>query len=1331
MKSIFASEVLMSRVLAVCIFSSHMSVFGQPMGAEQPSFVQIEQDDEFGLIEIHSTEDSNAIKYADFLRDHPYHPFTGECLYRSQPQSDGSYLETVGAGRIFGIFINTTLYWQVTDCIDTYIADLEASGWQVILYPVEGGTPRDLRELLQLEYLQGMVGCIFIGELPAAWFEDEVGLGEGEPIDLYFRDLNGNWIDSDENGLFDRHLPGTGDLGPEIWMSRLYSCTLDFCGAGANEVELIKNYFRKNHRYRMGLITLPKRALDYIDDDYAMCRAALEYAYNDVTVVNDNQMTTGDDYKHRLREGYELIRIWAHGGGGGHRFKDLPDHATAYAHCYVYSPVSQDVQLLLGSNDGIKVWLNGVSVHTYGYCRDHNFDQDAVGVSLNTGWNRLLVKVGDDYGQYKFSARFADANGQDGQGLSYRLNNPWIQGNESQFVRAWLINGFYHNPETDWRERLSIDYLGGEADANVVAGQTQGNYTWRKIESSTDYIDLNIAYPEYENPNFGVSYAFVKVFSPVTQDVELWLGGDDGIKVWLNGENLLTENRKFVSVFTADEYKLSVTLREGWNRLLIKLCEFKGWHGFSARFSRPDGMEVEGLQYEPASEPVRYIREWLCNGWYRNTTDQVCLSDEDYLGKEDSVMPSQGETDGGNVWKAYCSPENFIDLNHDVFPRPETYANIKKEVVDIDPCCFFYDIYTCGSQLWWLTDYVDGCYIFANTYGLASWGWNNPSRAFYTAIGEGRCLGEAQLAHLLQKIPYGYNAGRHFGMYGDPTLAPGRRNPSRVLYVDHDATGSNDGASWANALNYLQDALAVVTGGEEIRVAAGVYKPDEGAGIRLGDRTASFCIQRGAVLKGGYAGCGEPDPNSRDVARYLSILTGDIAVPDNNSDDTYHVVDAKMAVLDGFTITSGNADGNNPCNCGAGIYIRRHAPTIRNCFIIANKATQSGAAVYNIYGDAMLDHCTVAENAAGLGGGIHSLGELTLTNCVVNANTAEEGGGINSQRLLRVYGSTFSDNSAKLGGAIYGRDIDDLSVIGCTFSGNHASDAGGAFYSQLTNSAVLGGCIFYKNQSAGNGGAFHCGSSSPELIDCVFEENSASRNGGGIYNYRADPIVTNCTFTGNSATWGGGMYNNTDSKPILNNCSFTTNFARGTGGGIFSRANACPKLTNCILWADAPQEVYVSDGSAIIIYSDIQGGWPGLGNIDADPLFVDPDNGDYHLKSTAGRWDPISQTWALDDVNSPCIDAGNPGCPLGEEPNEPSNTRINMGAYGGTAEASKSPANWRSIADLTNDWLVDFKDLGVFANYWLDLGQCIPSDLNRDRSVDLADFAVFAENWLR
>ncbi len=90
------------------------------------------------------------------------------------------------------------------------------------------------------------------------------------------------------------------------------------------------------------------------------------------------------------------------------------------------------------------------------------------------------------------------------------------------------------------------------------------------------------------------------------------------------------------------------------------------------------------------------------------------------------------------------------------------------------------------------------------------------------------------------------------------------------------------------------------------------------------------------------------------------------------------------------------------------------------------------------------------------------------------------------------------------------------------------------------------------------------------------------------------------------------------------------------------------------------------------MYSDIKGSFTGVGNIAVDPLFADPVNGDYHLKSHGGRWNPVDKKWVIDGITSPCIDAGYPSIPVRDEP-QPNGGRINMGAYGGTPEASKSP----------------------------------------------------------
>ena len=372
---------------------------------------------------------------------------------------------------------------------------------------------------------------------------------------------------------------------------------------------------------------------------------------------------------------------------------------------------------------------------------------------------------------------------------------------------------------------------------------------------------------------------------------------------------------------------------------------------------------------------------------------------------------------------------------------------------------------------------------------------------------------------------------------------------ARVIYVDDIATGTFNGSSWANAYRYLQDALADVNAAErpvEVRVAQGIYRPDQGAGMTRGDRQATFHLINGVTLKGGYAGLVGPDPNARNVELHITILSGDLKSDDvevgdphdllvepTRAENAYHVVTGsgtnETAVLDGFTITSGNANGpTDPASDeglthGAGMTNDKGSPTVTHCTFTRNSASYTGGAMGNVQGsNPVIDHCT--------------------------------------------------------------------------FSRNWASDSGGAMVN---------------------------GASNPTLTNCTFSGNSARRDAGAIRSFAGNPI-----------------------------------------------------LTNCILWGDTPNELdplaSVSRWSVWPAYCNIRGGCPGEGNIDSDPRFADPSNGDYHLKSQTGRYDPAAQSWVQDDVTSPCIDAGDPNSPIGDEP-FPNGGRINMGAYGGAAEASRSP----------------------------------------------------------
>jgi hypothetical protein len=228
------------------------------------------------------------------------------------------------------------------------------------------------------------------------------------------------------------------------------------------------------------------------------------------------------------------------------------------------------------------------------------------------------------------------------------------------------------------------------------------------------------------------------------------------------------------------------------------------------------------------------------------------------------------------------------------------------------------------------------------------------------------------------------------------------------------------------------------------------------------------------------------------------------------------------AVLDGFTITGGNAnddDGWGNPN-GGGIYIYQSNPTLANLIVSGNRAERGGG-IY--YGDT---------DAARL--------SPVLSNVVFSDNYADLGGGMannnSSPRLLNV---TFNDNSAKYGGGMANYFGSDPKLINVTFTGNSAEDNGGGIY----------------NYEAGN----------PGMINVTFYGNSAAAYGGGIYNYLSNPSLTNVTFSGNSAFVGGGVYNTTASRPVIKDSVFW-----GDGAEFFIVDSSSAQINDSLIQGGCP-----------------------------------------------------------------------------------------------------------------------------------------------------------------
>ncbi len=529
-----------------------------------------------------------------------------------------------------------------------------------------------------------------------------------------------------------------------------------------------------------------------------------------------------------------------------------------------------------------------------------------------------------------------------------------------------------------------------------------------------------------------------------------------------------------------------------------------------------------------------------------------------------------------------------------------------------------------------------------------------------------------------------------------------------VYYVDNDAPLGGDGLAWETAFAFLQDALSASRYGDAIHVATGTYKPDqdEAGGVTPDDREATFQLISGVAVRGGYRGCDAGacvvDPDERDVMRFETILSGDldgddveVASPEllldepTRGENSFHVVTGTgtddTAVLDGFTISGGNAAGTsgNDDDSGAGLYNEGGNPTLSDCTFVSNSAYYDGGGMYSSrYSSPMLANCMFSGNSAEVGGGMGNswCSSPTLTDCRFSANWSHWfGGGMsNESSSPTLTNCTFSGNSANGGGGMSNWDESSPTLTDCEFSENSAVYNGGGVCALSYASPTLINCTFSRNSAGANGGgmstSWRC---NPTLKNCIFSANVAVVNGGGLFNNRSDSMLSNCTFSGNFAIADGGgvcgdqsggqnaasasgpnpyrpesdpervvQTSSTRCPPGVStviDCVFVGNSA-SRGGGV-ANSFSSPSVTNCVLWGDLPNELSgIGYTSFAVTHSDVQGGtgeiWFGEASIDADPMFVDPG----HWNDNGTPDDPTDDFWVNGDyrlqAGSPCIDAG-------------------------------------------------------------------------------------------
>ncbi len=365
-------------------------------------------------------------------------------------------------------------------------------------------------------------------------------------------------------------------------------------------------------------------------------------------------------------------------------------------------------------------------------------------------------------------------------------------------------------------------------------------------------------------------------------------------------------------------------------------------------------------------------------------------------------------------------------------------------------------------------------------------------------------------------------------------------NVIRRIYVNDNASGSNDGTSWANAYTDLQVAIAASGAQDEIWIAAGTYKP------HTSDRNTAFSLKSNVNVYGGFSGS-ETQVSQRNILANPTILSGDF-----NNDDDYSsfpfsnisenartiVKSSGTTYLDGVVIQGGNSEltSGAESTSGGGIYTSGGTMTLKNATVTHNTAAVRGGGAAHL-GAANYENVSLIENHGTVGTGIRG-----------------RGGGIYSDALLNLNHVRFIGNQAGSGGGL--RSLNGEGTFeNVVFDSNLAETGGGGLHLQSsarTETFTVRNATFINNRAETPGA-------------------SSSGVGGAIYNLGSTLNVENCVFSGNSAEQRGVSYNQ-DATLTYTHCTFSNNTSDSLNEEFSNAFGGTTLFQNSLFWQTRPHQ---------------------------------------------------------------------------------------------------------------------------------------------------------------